>query len=142
MNLRLEAWQLPLRLSAGAFVLNSGLTKRGADEQTAAQVHGFATGAYPFLKQIDPQTFVRLLSTSEIALGAALLVPVVPAGIAGLGLSAFSAGLMGLYLRTPGLRQPGSLRPTQEGIGMAKDVWLLAMGVSLVVSDLAKRRSR
>ena len=40
MNLR--AWQVPLRLTAGVFVLDSGLRKWGADEETAKQLHGFA----------------------------------------------------------------------------------------------------
>lgn len=139
MRLSIEPWQVPVRLTTGAFVLNSGLTKRDADEQTAQFVHGFAAGAYPFLKQVDPRTFIRLLSVSEIALGVALLAPVVPAGLAGAGLTAFSLGLIGLYLRTPGMRQPGSLRPTQEGTSLAKDAWLLAIGLSLVVDECAKR---
>lgn len=38
-----------------------------------------------------------MLSGGEVALGAALLVPVVPSALAGLGLAAFGAGLMQLY---------------------------------------------
>lgn len=37
----------------------------------------------------------------------ALLLTVVPTAVAGAGLAAFSAGLLGLYLRTPGMRQEG-----------------------------------
>lgn len=37
MNLRRKARQLPLRLAAGSYVLNSGLSKWNADETTAKQ---------------------------------------------------------------------------------------------------------
>jgi hypothetical protein len=134
-----NAWQIPLRLATGAFILDSGLGKRNPDPEKAAGVHGFAAGTYPFLAKVDPMTFTRLLSAGEIALGTALLLPVVPAGVAGLGVTAFGAGLVGLYLRTPGMRQPGSLRPTEQGLGLAKDTWLLAIGVALVVGDRAER---
>src|SRR5215210_4195292 len=94
---RFKLRRAPLRLATGAYILSSGLDKRAADEETAAQLHGFAGGTYPFVKQIEPATFARLLSTAEIAVGAALLVPVVPAVVAGAALTGFSAGLLGLY---------------------------------------------
>lgn len=134
----MKARHLPPRLATGAFILSSGLGKRHADEATAAGVHGMAAGTYPFLGSLQPQTFTRMLSTGEIALGAALLVPVVPSALAGLGLMAFSGGLVGLYLRTPGMREPGSLRPTQQGVGIAKDVWMLAIGASFVVDAMTR----
>ncbi|MQA85551.1 MAG: hypothetical protein GEV03_13205 [Streptosporangiales bacterium] len=115
-------------MATGAYILNSGLTKRQADPETASQVHGMAAGAYPFLGKLDAQFFTRLLSSGEIVLGTALLFPVVPTALAGAGLAGFSAGLVGLYLRTPGMRQEGSLRPTQQGQGLAKDVWILGLG--------------
>ena len=124
-----------MRLAAGAFILNSGLSKRNASEEQSSGVHGMASGAYPAFKRMRPEQFVKLLSTSEILLGVALLTPVVPSLLAGAGLAAFSAGLVGLYLRTPGMRQEGSLRPTQSGIALAKDVWLLGIGVSLVAEE-------
>jgi hypothetical protein len=45
-----------------------------------------------------------------------------------------------LYLRTPGLRKPGSLRPTQDGTAIAKDVWLLGAGLGLVIDALTTRK--
>ena len=51
---------------------------------------------------------------------------------------AFSAGLVGLYLKTPGARRPGSLRPTPEGVGMFKDTWLLGIGLSLLADDVVR----
>lgn len=130
--------QLALRIPAGAFVLNSGLSKRGLDEMGATGLHGMASNAYPQLKHLRPEQFARLLSAGEIALGTALLVPFVPSAVAGIGLVAFAGGLVGLYLRTPGMRQEGSLRPTHEGIGLAKDVWLLAIGLALAIEDLGE----
>jgi hypothetical protein len=65
----------------------------------------------------------------------------VPGLLAGAGLTAFSAGLLGLYLRTPGMREEGSLRPTQQGLPIAKDVWMLGSGLSLVVDSLTDRKS-
>ncbi len=138
MGLPIKVRHLPPRLATGAFILNSGLGRRHADEATAAGVHGMAAGSYPFLGNLEPATFTKMLSTGEIALGAALLVPVVPTAVAGLALMAFSGGLVGLYLRTPGLREPGSLRPTQQGIGIAKDVWMLATGASFVRDSMTR----
>ncbi|WP_406179659.1 hypothetical protein [Streptomyces sp. NBC_01006] len=133
---RSAARQLPLRLTAGAFFLNSGLAKRGADEATAERLHQFAAGTYPFLGEQDAQKFVRVLSAGELAIAATLLVPLVPAAVAGVALTAFTVGTLGLYLRTPGMRQEGSLRPTEQGIALAKDVWLLGIGVSLIAEGV------
>lgn len=129
MNLR----NVPTRLAAGAFVLNSGVGKWNADEQTAAGVHGMAAGAYPFLKSIPPKQFVKALSVAEMSIGGLLLTPFVPTRLAGLALTAFGGGLVGMYVRTPALHQAGSLRPTQAGVPIAKDSWLLAIGLSLLI---------
>ena len=134
-----KARRLPARLAAGAFILNAGLGKWSADEQAAARLHGMATGTYPFLAKVRPKDFVRLLSAGEIALGSALLLPVVPAGVAGAGLAAFSAGLLGMYLRTPGMTRPDGVRPSQQGTPLAKDVWMLGIGLGLVADALTDR---
>ena len=139
MGISVKAHHLPQRITAGAFILNSGIGKLSADEEAAAQLHGFAAGAYPFLKKLKPRDFVRLLATAEIALGAALLVPVVPSVVAGAGLTAFSGGLLGLYARTPGMRKEGSPLPTQQGTALAKDAWLAGIGLGLVIDDLTDR---
>ncbi|WP_415943551.1 hypothetical protein [Streptomyces sp. 067-1] len=139
MRLPVELRHVAPRLATGAFILNSGLSKRGADEQTAAMMHGMAKNTYPFLDRLQPTAFLRLLSAGEITLGAALLLPVVPTAVAGIGLTAFSAALVGLYLRTPGMREEGSLRPTQEGTALAKDTWMLGIGVGFVVDGASRR---
>ncbi|MFJ1974155.1 hypothetical protein ACIO93_36640 [Streptomyces sp. NPDC087903] len=137
---RSTARQLPLRLTVGTFFLNAGLSKRGADQATAEGLHQFATTTYPFLGKLDAQQFARLLSTGEIAIAAALLLPVVPVAVAGAALTAFSAGTLGLYLRTPGMRREGSLRPTEQGTPLAKDVWMLGIGISLIIEGVTEHR--
>ncbi|MEV1333781.1 hypothetical protein AB0J20_29885 [Micromonospora costi] len=131
---------VPLRAAIGAFVLNSGLSKRNLEGEAAQGMHAMATGAIPQLRQVPPEKFAKLLSYSEIALGAALLVPFVPSTLVGLGLAAFGAGLVQLYLKTPGMREPGGVRPTQQGTPLAKDTWLVGAGLTLVLDDLTHRK--
>jgi hypothetical protein len=139
MRFEIKARQLPPRIATGAFILNSGIGKLSADESQAAQLHGFAAGTYPFLKKVKPRDFNRLLAVGEIAVAAALLVPVVPGIVAGAGLMAFAGGLLGLYARTPGMRQGGTPLPTQEGTALAKDIWMAGIGLGLIVDDLTSR---
>jgi uncharacterized membrane protein YphA (DoxX/SURF4 family) len=139
MGISIKARHLPPRIATGAFILNSGIGKLSADEATAAHIHGFAVGTYPFLKKVKPEDFVRALAVTEIALGAALLIPVVPAAVAGASLTAFAGGLLGLYASTPGMRKEGSPLPTQDGIALAKDVWMVGVGLGLVIDDLTDR---
>ncbi|HTW03611.1 MAG TPA: hypothetical protein VMF87_25145 [Streptosporangiaceae bacterium] len=138
MSFATKARRLPGRLAAGAFTLNSGLSKWNADDQTAAALHAMASGPYPFLTRMKAKDFARLLSVTEIGLGAAMLLPVVPATLAGAGLAAYSSALLGLYLRTEGTRLEDGFRPTPEGTALAKDVWLLGIGLGLVVDGLSE----
>lgn len=136
MKLPVKARHLPQRMATGAFILNSGVNKLSADEDTAAQLHGFAVGTYPFLAKLKPKDFARLLAVSEIALGSSLLLPFVPSIVAGAGLAAFSGGLLGMYVKTPGMRKEGTPFPTQQGTALAKDVWMMGIGLGLVIDDL------
>jgi hypothetical protein len=140
MGISVKARHLPPRIATGAFILNSGIGKLKADEATAAQLHGFAAGTYPFLNKLKPADFVRLLAATEVTLGAALLIPVIPAAVAGAGLAAFSGGLLGLYVRTPGMRKQGTPLPTEQGTVLAKDVWMAGIGLGLVIDDLTDSR--
>jgi hypothetical protein len=135
MAKRVKLRHLPGRLSAGAFILNAGLGKLGSDADRAKQLHGMASNAYPAFENVDPETFAKLLGAAEVALGGALLFPLVSSRLVGLGLGAFSAGLIGMYLRTPGLHQEGSIRPTQQGTAMAKDIWMLGIALSLILDS-------
>jgi hypothetical protein len=136
MGLNIKPRQLPVRIATGAFMLYSGSQKLSADEETAAGLHGFATGTYPFLGKLKPKDFARLLGATEIALGTALIVPAVPAALAGAGLAAFSGGLLGLYARTPGMRKQGTPFPTEQGTILAKDSWLMGIALGLIIDDL------
>jgi hypothetical protein len=79
-----------LRPGRSSFILNAGLGKWSADEETA-------------------------------------------------GLTAFSAALLGIYARTPGLTKEDGIRPSQQGTALAKDVWMLGIGLGLTVDALTDR---
>ena len=64
-----------------------------------------------------------------------MALPIVPNKIAGAALSAFSGGLVGLYLRTPDLHRPGSILPNQAGIALSKDIWMLGIGLGLLAEN-------
>jgi hypothetical protein len=141
MRHRSRLVNLPVRIAVGAYIFNSGLTKLKAEKETAHHLHGFASGAYPVFENVPPEQFVKGLAAAEIGVaGALLLPPVVGDGLAGVALTSFAGGLMGLYARTPGMRQEGSLRPSQEGTALAKDSWLVGIGLTLMLSSLTSRR--
>lgn len=132
MSLAAKLRRAPGRIVTGAFLLNSGLGKLKGDEETAAGIHGMAKGAYPILGKVPPTTFLKILAVGEVAVGGALLFPLVPAGLAGLALTGFAASLLGLYVRTPGMHD-AKLRPTQAGTAIAKDLWMAGIGIGLVI---------
>ncbi len=133
---------IPTRLAAGGYILHSGLSKRDTTVETAAGLHGLASGAFPFLKDWDPEDFVSRLSMGEMAVGSLVLLPLVPTKVAGLALTGFGGGLVTMYLRTPSLRQPGSIWPNQNGTAISKDVWLLGIGLGLLVDAMTDRKKR
>ena len=141
MRLPITLSEIAPRISAGAFILNSGLGKRGADEAAAAGMHGFASGTYPFLARCRRSSSRRRCRRPRSA-RRALLTPFVPTAVAGAALTGFSGGLLGLYLKTPGMRKPGSLAPTQEGLAIAKDGWLFGIGLSIFMRGLIERNPR
>lgn len=122
------------RIVTGAFILHSGLAKWNGAPETAEGVHGMASTAYPFLSKLGPARFLKALAATEIAVGATLLTPLVPDRAAGAALTGFSAALLGLYARVPGLRQEGSVWPTQNGTAIAKDVWMFGIGLDLLAA--------
>ena len=135
----LRAREIPGRLATGAYILHTGLEKWNGDEARAKGIHGMASNAFPVLKDIPPTQFLKLLAAGEIAIGSALLLPVVPTALAGAALTGFSGSLLALYLRTPALHKPGSVWPTQAGTGVSKDVWMLGIGLGLMVDSLLDR---
>lgn len=139
MGMAARLRRAPGRLATGAFIVNSALGKLNGTEDTAKALHGRASGAYPQLARIEPTRFLKLLAAGELAVGGALLTPVVPPVVAGAGLAGFAGSLLGMWWRTPGMHAPGSIRPTQPGVAIAKDVWMLAIGVGLVVDAVLSR---
>ena len=138
-----KLWHVPVRLATGAIILDQGLLKLDADEDTAKWLHGQAAVAFPQVAEMEPKEFVQLLSTAEIALGAALLgIGFVPSGLAGLALGVFGGSLTRLYLKAPGTRREGTIAPSQQGIALAKDAWMLAIGTALVLDALFGSRRR
>ncbi|MFE7676189.1 hypothetical protein ACFU5N_28775 [Streptomyces albidoflavus] len=135
---KVKAWQVPLRLVTGAFILHSGMEKWDGPDEQAQGVHGMARQTFPFLENIDAPKFLKLLAAGEIAIGAALLTPMVPTRLAGAALTGFAGSLMAVYAQTPGLRKEGSVWPTPDGIGVSKDSWLLAIGLALTLSPHEK----
>ena len=129
---------IPLRLTTGAFILNSGLGKTSLDEGTAGYLQSMASKAFPQFSQLEPQQFGKVLAASEIAVGSALLAPFVSSKLAGLGLLAFSAGMMTMYFRTPELTQEDGVRPTQDGTSVAKDIWMVGIALALIL-DRSKK---
>lgn len=130
---------VPMRLATGAFILNSGIEKWSGGREQAEAVHGMASNAFGVVKDIDPTLFLRGLSVGEVALGAALLSPTVSSVRAGVALTAFSGGLLAVYLKTPALRKPNSVRPSQAGLGVSKDVWMFSIGLGLVLGGAREK---
>lgn len=131
----------PLRLATGAFIFNSGIDHLKADEDTEGQLHEMAAGTHPFLRKVDPKLFTKALAVGEVAVGGLLLAPIVSSGLAGLSVTGFAGGPIGLYASTPGLRRERSVFPTQRGLGYAKDTWLIAIGISLLTDAVLAKSS-
>ena len=137
--LGLKARDVPGRVATGAYILHTGLEKWKGDEARAKALHSMAANAFPVLKYVPPKQFLKLLAGSEIALGTALLAPVVPGALAGLALTGFSGALVTIYARTPALRKPGSIWPSQQGTGVSKDIWMVGIGLGMVVGAVTDR---
>ena len=137
MSLHLR--NVPTGIAAGAYILHSGLSKWNGSEDQAKGMHAMASGAYPFLADVPPATFLKVLSAAEIGIGAALLTPFIGNRLAGAALTAFSGSLMGMYLRTPAMHDEGSIWPTRAGTALSKDVWMLGIGVGLMADSGSKK---
>jgi uncharacterized membrane protein YphA (DoxX/SURF4 family) len=141
MSLSAKLRRAPLRVAAGAYILNTGVAKLNADDETVKSLHGMASGTYPVLGKIEPTVFARSLAVGEIAVGTTLLLPIVPPFIAGAALVGLSGALLNMYWHTPGMHHEGSLRPTPQGTPISKDVWMLGIGLALM-TDAALEGTR
>ena len=132
MSMSAKFRRAPLRIATGAYILNSGVSKVTADDDTAKTLHGAASGTYSFVGNMQPKAFARSLGMGEIAVGAAVLLPVVSPVVAGAALVALSGALLNMYWQTPGMHREGSPLPTTQGMPFAKDVWMFGMGLGLI----------
>jgi uncharacterized membrane protein YphA (DoxX/SURF4 family) len=130
MSLSAKLRRAPLRLASGAYILNSGVTKLGGDDEAAKHLQNTAAGAYPFLHKVQPKMFATGLGIAEIAVGGALLLPIVPPALAGAALIGVSGAMLNVYRRTAG--DEGGARGTGERLAVAKDVTFLGIGLGLV----------
>lgn len=129
---------IPLRLATGAYILNSGLGKTSLDAGTAAYLQSAASKAFPQIGRLEAQQFGAVLAASEITIGSALLAPFVPSRLAGLALLAFSAGMLTMYFRTPEMTLEDGVRPSPDGVALAKDSWMTGIALALILDRRKK----
>ena len=55
--------------------------------------------------------------------------------LAGAALGVFSAGLLAMYFRNPDMTESDGIRPSQEGMSLAKDAFMAAIAGALVVDN-------
>lgn len=121
-----------LRVPTGLYILNAGLGKFAAGKEEAEGLQDMAATGIPALDEFDSETFAKALATGETALGALLLMPFVSNRLAGLGLATFGAGLLTMYFGNDAMTEDDGIRPSSDGIALAKDSWLVAIGSALM----------
>ena len=132
----------PIRMAAGAFFLNAGIEKWSADEDRATGLHKAASSAFPFFEKIPATQFAKGLAAAEIGIGSALVLPLFSDRQAGLVLTPFAAGLMWMYAQNESMHKPESLRPSGAGTALAKDIWLVGIGLTLLASGRRRSKTR
>ena len=96
--------------------------------QIGALVHGLAMLGMALSRSVPMMIQMQALA----GVGAALLTPFVPKKVAGAALGAFSAGLLSMYFRNPAMTESDGIRPSQEGLALSKDAFMLAIAGALV----------
>jgi hypothetical protein len=142
MKRRVATRNIPGRVVTGASIAHAGKEKWSSPPERAKGVHGMAAGAFPVLEPVAAERFIKVLAAGELATGALLLNPLTSDATAGLALTGFSGALLAMYLRTPALRKPGSIWPSQAGTAVSKDVWMFGIGLGLLVDAFTTRRRR
>ncbi|MFE1083404.1 MULTISPECIES: hypothetical protein [Brevibacterium] len=131
-----------LRAAPGAFILNSGIGKLGLDEESAAGLQQMAANGVPMVENMTSAQFGKFLSYGEIAVGSALLLPFVPTRIAGAALTTFAAGLVANYFSIDSMTKDDGIRPSEDGTAVAKDTWLAAIGLALLISGGSQKKKK
>ena len=134
MQISANVRRAPLRLTAGAFVLNSGVGRFSASgDETTTSLQASAAKLIPQVQRMDPRTFAKVMGAGEVALGAAVMLPIVPAAVAGLGLTAFAASLLATRPSTNGQHADVD---NETAVPNVTEAWMLGSGVSLLLDAL------
>lgn len=120
------------RVIPGAFFLSSGISKLKMDEEASAGLQQFAGTGMPFVEEVPAHQFGPVVGASEAIIGGALLALPIPNRLAGAMLTPFAIGLCSLYFADPANRQEDGITPTEQGMSLAKDSWLVALGLGLM----------
>lgn len=123
---------IALRSIPGAFILNSGLGKLKLDRDSAAGLQGMAATGVPAVQDLEPEKFGKAVAYGEIVVGATLLAPFVNDRVAGVLLGGFSTAMLSMYFRNDQMTESDGIRPSGDGIPLAKDAWLAAIALGLV----------
>jgi hypothetical protein len=123
-------------LSAGAFVVNSGVSRFGADDAAMKRLQTSAAKLVPQVERMSPRTFSRAVAAGEVTLGTAIMLPLVPAAAAGIGLSVFAASLVAARQPTSGQHVDPTDDATGSAVPNATEAWMLGSGVSLLLDAL------
>ena len=70
-----------------------------------------------------------------------LLAPFVSNRLAGLALTTFGAGLLSIYFRNDDMTREDGIRPSQDGMSIAKDSMMVVIGTGLIALDQQDRIS-
>ncbi|AIJ23594.1 hypothetical protein AMETH_3502 [Amycolatopsis methanolica 239] len=120
------------------------MAKRKADETTPAQLHGFAAGTYPPVRRIPPEKFVRARCRPVRSRWARCCwsprcrrwwqAPVSPR----------SRPAARPVRPHPGPAAGRLDQPTEQGVAIAKDVWMFGIAASMVLDHFlgSHRRER
>lgn len=129
-----------LRAIPGALIADSGISKLGMDAESSKGLQDFAATGIPQVKELPSDKFGTIIGASEVAVGGALLAPFVSNRLAGLALTTFGAGLLSIYFRNDDMTREDGIRPSQDGMSIAKDSMMVAIGTGLIALDQQDRK--
>lgn len=129
-----------LRGISGAYFLQSGIGKLKMPTEAATGLQQFAATGVPQVTKLDPDTFGKVVSYSEIGVGASLLAPVVSNRLAGLALGAINAGFLSIYFRNDQMTRKDGIRPSEAGTGLSKDLFIAAIAAALTAAPKASKK--
>lgn len=129
-----------LRGISGAYFLQSGIGKLKMPTEAATGLQQFAATGVPQVTKLDPDAFGKVVSYSEIGVGASLLAPVVSNRLAGLALGAINAGFLSIYFRNDQMTRKDGIRPSEAGTGLSKDLFIAAIAAALIAAPKASKK--